>query len=214
MRARWLCVVILVAVVTVAATPAAADPVELNITASSEDPGSLGATGLPSAVHEKYDNPHQQTTLTVGVNYTDDGIVDQSDQIKAAFDYWEANSMEYSGYPIVYEFEPDETDPDVILEFTNNISVCGSTWNPRTIGCAPVVTSPYFGPLEVSIKSSYDPAATEWILKHELGHTLGLEHGDDPEDIMEDTLPRDLAHARIVAERQPSDFGRVRSQRV
>lgn len=97
--------------------------------------------------------------------------------------YWEENDERYAGYEVDFELDPDAESPNVIVSFQRTVECQGETgW----LGCAPDVEAidATSETMVVSIKSGYRDDATERTLKHEFGHLLGLDHGDDPVPLM------------------------------
>ena len=121
--------------------------------------------------------------------------------VREATAYWEGNATRYAGYAVDYEVRPDASNPDVVIEFRDRISGCERT--DHTAGCAPYITHPsqIDRPVGVEIKTGLSDASTVQVVKHELGHTLGLGHDDDPQDVMRTgvtltTLPQPNATER------------------
>lgn len=130
------------------------------------------------------DNPYRQGELVVAVAPPSDGDRDFTPLVREALDYWAANSEQYAGYPIDYRLAPDATDPDLRIEFVGSVEQCGT--EEHAAGCAPVITKPgqFDPPVDVRVRTGFSDDSTVQVLKHELGHTLGLNHGDAPADVM------------------------------
>jgi hypothetical protein len=98
--------------------------------------------------------------------------------------FWEANSTRYVGYSVDYEVRPDAENPDVVVRFVDEITGCERT--KHTAGCAPLITSAnqINRPVTVEIKTGLSDDSTAQVVAHELGHTLGLGHDDDPQGVM------------------------------
>jgi hypothetical protein len=121
--------------------------------------------------------------------------------VRTAAAYWEANDTRYVGYPVDYEVRPDASDPDVVVRFRDVIEGCER--NDHTAGCAPYIThsAQIQRPVTVEIKTGLSDASTIQVIEHELGHTLGLGHDDEPQDVMRTgvtltTLPQPNATER------------------
>ena len=121
--------------------------------------------------------------------------------VRAATAYWEANATQYAGYAVDYEVQPDASNPDLVVAFRDEISGCERT--DHTAGCAPYITraAGIDRPVTVEIKTGLSDASTVQVITHELGHTLGLGHDDEPQDVMRTgvtltTLPQPNATER------------------
>lgn len=130
------------------------------------------------------DNPYGKEVLNLYVNQSMANR-NMMPVVRDAVSYWEQNSKRYAGYNISYRFVESRADADVVLEF-KDIDRCGKSVEDRDAydGCADFVEND--APAVVMTKIQYNlsnPAARETI-KHELGHTLGLEHGEKPLDVM------------------------------
>jgi len=132
-------------------------------------------------------NPYGERTLVVAIDETN-AERNTTPLVREALEYWEQNSEEYAGYPIEYELRPNATDPDVEIVWTESVSVCSLSYDGTYVGCAPYVTESAPETATVSIETGYLRNHTVDIVKHELGHTLGLAHGDEPAALMNATL--------------------------
>jgi hypothetical protein len=124
--------------------------------------------------------------------------------VRRAAAYWEANAGRYAGYPVDYAVRPEATNPDVVVQFRDEIEGCERT--KHTAGCAPYIThaGQIDRPVTVEVKTGLSDESTVRVLEHEFGHTLGLGHDDEPRDIMRTgvvltTLPQPNATERGFA---------------
>lgn len=121
--------------------------------------------------------------------------------VRRAAAFWEANATRYAGYAVDYEVRPDAPNPDLVVRFVDEIAGCERS--DHTAGCAPYITSSaqVNRPVTVEIKSGLSDDSTVQVVSHELGHTLGLGHDDEPQDVMQTgvtltTLPQPNATER------------------
>jgi hypothetical protein len=167
------------------------------------------------------DNHFRERTLTVALADEAGTGRDYAPLVREALDYWEQNAAQFAGFPIEYEFAPNATDPDVRVRFVAEIEECGSETDEFTAGCAPYLkgSGPVDRPVDVRIETGYDDASTVTLLQHEFGHTLGLDHDDEPAAVMSaranlTTLPQPDATDRALPWARPNltyyvDYGQV-----
>lgn len=121
--------------------------------------------------------------------------------VRQAAAFWEENAERYAGYPVEYEVRPNAANPDLVVRFVDEITGCESTHD--TAGCAPYITNAaqVNRPVDVEIKTGLSDESTVQVVSHELGHTLGLGHDDEPQAVMRTgvtltTLPQPNATER------------------
>ena len=106
--------------------------------------------------------------------------------VRAAADYWTANSDRYAGYPVRLRVVDADGTADVHVRFVDRVGDCGTHDVDTTVGCAPILTEPgqVDRPVDVRVRTGFTNDSTVAVLKHELGHTLGLSHADEPRAVM------------------------------
>lgn len=108
-------------------------------------------------------------------------------QVSDALAYWEANAPQYAWYAPAYELTDERAEAEIVVRFVPELEACGQNANETGfLGCAPLVTARVTTelPLTVEIVAGYDDGTTRNVLIHEFGHTLGLDHDDEPEAYM------------------------------
>jgi len=101
--------------------------------------------------------------------------------------YWEANASRYAWYAPDYELTGDRADAEVVVRVVPELEGCGRHANETGfLGCAPLVTSRAVAnpPLTIDVVAGYADRSTRSVLIHEFGHTLGLDHDDEPRAYM------------------------------
>lgn len=143
-----------------------------------------GATVGPGGTAVPRPNPYGEETLTVAISTEVDAGRDFAPLVREALDYWEANDRRYVGYEVEYRLVPDADgeDADVLVRFVESVEECGR--EDHVAGCAPYVTDSVDRPVTVRVRGGFSDDSTVLVLKHELGHTLGLGHDDAPADVM------------------------------
>ena len=142
--------------------------------------------GASSADNESLDpdNPWGEPTLTVAIEKPSNDSRNYEPLVAEALAFWEHASETYAGYNIEYDLEPNASNPDLVVAFVDSIHECNDV--SRAAGCAPYVTGPGVidRPERVEILRGFTNRSTLLVLKHELGHTLGLDHDDEPQSVM------------------------------
>lgn len=215
MRLRWhlLALVVLVAAAGCAgfgdateATPpdgAAESPASTATAAPGPTPPAT-ATGTPTAdptpTPERVDpdNPFGTADLRVTIETTETDR-DLRPAVESALAYWEEESEAYAGYPVSFTVVESGERPDVAIRIEAPPIRCGRSVDDRTTGCAPLNEETAPPVSEVTIAANHTRHFTTEIAIHELGHALGLSHGDEPRRYMSTVHPSGLTrdHVRV-----------------
>lgn len=134
------------------------------------------------------DNPWGKAPIVVGVRYPDDASRDYTPLVEDAVRYWESEGAAYATWAPDFSVEPDASNPDVVVSFRPEIDRCQLDHPGRVVGCASLLrpTSQPDDPEVVEVVTGRTNYDTRETLKHEFGHVLGLAHGDEPLDVMDE----------------------------
>lgn len=135
--------------------------------------------------------------------------------VESAVAFWEEHDQQYADVDVEYDLDPDADDPDVRVTLVSEIESCDrSEEEYRVVGCAPLITDHAPDTASVEILRGYSDELMETTITHELGHTLGLDHEDDPQEIMSndpvDRLPN-YETRRAINEAYVSASGSVKT---
>lgn len=133
------------------------------------------------------DNHWHEEVLTVSFDAPAGNDRDFRPLVREALVYWTEHSQQYAGYPVGFHLSSNGEQADIHVEFVEAVRTCGAHSGGNTAGCAPVLTDhrQVDRPVEVEIETGLSDSSTTLVLKHEIGHTLGLDHEDEPAQIMQ-----------------------------
>ncbi|MFB6284165.1 MAG: matrixin family metalloprotease [Halobacteria archaeon] len=141
----------------------------------------------PGDIHPNK-NPWQQRKVTVGIDRSTDIGRNYSSHVRKAVNYW-MNNMNKADYRIYFDVDPDATNPDVMVVVKESIEKCNR--NPVSgiiAGCTKLIENkPNLKiptPVELKVDWRLSDEVLLTTLKHEFGHILGLEHDDEPAELM------------------------------
>ncbi|MFC6724474.1 matrixin, partial [Halobium palmae] len=139
-------------------------------------------TDPASTVAFDSENPWGREVVTVGVNDSAGVERNLTALVEEAIEYWNTEGRGYGEYAVKYEVDPDARSPDVEVQFVREIESCGHERGGELLGCAPQLhaNSAPPTPVPVRVETGYSDESTVETIKHELGHTRGLNHGDEP----------------------------------
>lgn len=132
-------------------------------------------------------NPYGKQELAVQFSQQSELQYDVFALTREALDYWEEYSEKFVGYPITYNLSHNHDTPDVLIRFVESIRKCGKrSTNKKITGCADLVQDVdlIITPVTARVTTGRERDETLRTLIHEIGHTLGLTHHDEPANFM------------------------------
>lgn len=103
--------------------------------------------------------------------------------VQNATDYWEANAETYAGYAVEYRFTNSKKTADIYISFNDTLSSCDGRYDEGFLGCADLLdeSEPAPGLTKIQVITGLTDRELNYVLQHEFGHTLGLEHRSNPQ---------------------------------
>ena len=133
-------------------------------------------------------NPWSRDVIIVKVTNTTDSPRNFNEMARQAINHWNKNmsELDFSGQ---FKLQTSDKQSNIEIKIVESVDSCGQENNPDAVGCAPHYSesgSATDTTTTVKIESGYKRDATKKIIKHEIGHTLGLKHNDADEwEVME-----------------------------
>ena len=142
-------------------------------------------------------NPWAEEPIIVAVDGPSDSPVNYTGAVRRAVEYWRENDHTDLEYRPTFVVKPSATTAHVVIRFVTSIENCGESTANETIGCAPILDDDdgAASPEIVRVQKGLTNRSTYRTVRHELGHVLGLEHREGPDDVMS---PTDVVHDRVV----------------
>jgi len=168
------------------------------LTAARLGPLAVGAgcVGAPRLGDDTPSHPLAGGTTRVTVRNRSTTDHDVERNAWEALTFWEANDYEFLEFE--FAFELVESDPDLVVSYEDTPAGCRDVdgYSELVMGCAPLVradTEPQT-PIPITVVAGNRPYGEIKITaQHEVGHTLGLGHDDEPRRVMsnqpEDRIP-------------------------
>lgn len=145
-------------------------------------------TETATSIPDRPDNPWQKEPIIIGIDNGADPDRNYTAPVIKAVDYWHANGEGYTAWEPNFSVEPNSDSPDIVIRFVNEITSCGLEEGGVIIGCANLlyVDSHPNDPEVVLVNLGLTDQSTYRVVRHELGHILGLEHGEGPSGVMKE----------------------------
>lgn len=183
---------LLVLLLVVSAGCAGADPSGPRETATdAPTPSAPPRTAQPSTPERTLatptaDNPWGREPVVVGIQNKGNPDRDFRPTVERAIAYWQNEGRPHATWEPNFVLRPSDPDPDLIVYFVDDVRNCGYDDDGDTIGCASLLTPDRRArdPEVARIDAHLNANSTYDVVRHELGHILGVEHGTEPGPFM------------------------------
>jgi hypothetical protein len=150
---------------------------------------AAGCTALDSLPGRGKDgHPFTDRTVAVQISNAQQNFDHLETLLGDALSFWNANTQ-YLPYTTTLEYRPDASDPDILVEEVLNLESCG-LHEGEVSGCAELIQAGDHDRLPATATVEFQED-NDWryqrIIEHEIGHTLGLEHDDEPARVMHES---------------------------
>lgn len=151
--------------------------------------GLAGCSSIESFVGGGPDtHPFADRTVVVQISNVESDGDRLEELLQGAVSFWNSHGDQYLSYTTSFEYRPDAEDPDLLLEEVSSLGSCGRH-DGDIGGCAPLLEAGDHGSLPAT--ATVEVQENDWqyqkIIEHEIGHTLGLRHDDEPTRVMDES---------------------------
>jgi len=142
-------------------------------------------TPSPTVTPQPPQNPWHADPVIVTINASTSDR-DFAPMVRRSLDYWNANADNYTVFDVEFVLRPNAGDPDIELRFVDAIPECAGYDPGNTLGCSPLYTRPgqAASTSVIEIRTDHTDNSTVQTISHELGHALGIRHGEPPMPLM------------------------------
>lgn len=159
----------------------------VDTTPTAESDTSREETQTVTETPRPPDNPWRAERVTLVLDTNGHDETDYEQALQSAVAYWNDNML-FANYTVELVY-PNATAPaDIVVEVRSDVGTCGYEQSERFLGCAPLLTTERRAsrPVIVQVEAGYNQRGTRSIMIHELGHVLGVRHGEPPREYMEE----------------------------
>lgn len=182
---------------TETAIPPTESPTRTTTSPTPEIETTIATTSTHTATPKPIHNPWRKEPIVIGIDQPSDTNKNYTKHVIQAVEYWDENAEGHTSWTPVFVVRANAESPDIEIRFVSKIDRCGVESGGITIGCAPVLSADSTARQTelVRVNMGLTNASTYRVIRHELGHVLGLEHGEGPGDVM---APYDRVYDQVI----------------
>lgn len=139
-------------------------------------------------------HPFADRTVAVQIDDVHEDFGRVESLLLDALSFWNDHVETYLTYSTTLEYRPDGGDPDIVVSEVAGIDECGLHDDDGIAGCADLIEDGHHDQLPASVRVIPQDPGEDWryqrIIEHEIGHTLGLTHEEDPDFVMHESWKR------------------------
>lgn len=127
-------------------------------------------------------HPFSEQVISVGVDPPESGPSNVYQSAKKGVQWWQNNS-DIIDFNAEFEYTPNSSSADIVLDYTPTIERCGEEISRDTfLYCAPQIerSTSVDEKVHVNITSRYTPDHTTTVTKLAIGHNLGIDSSSMP----------------------------------
>lgn len=128
----------------------------------------------------------EDQVVKVAVKYEAQTNRNFSRMLRPALAYWTLRSSKYTNRDVTFRYTPNLWQADIKVRVVDSIEFCDGS-SEVTVGCARLgsIDDALQGEqVSLRIEKGYSASSTRQVIKHELGHVLGIDHNEEPIPLM------------------------------
>ena len=177
-------IILLVALAGCSTSPNSGTQTESDLTTVEPSTESAATETTPEITSEPttQTHPFSEQIIKIGVRSPENGPSNVFQSAEESVRWWQNNS-DIKEFDPEFEYTPNSTSADIVLDYTSTIRKCGDQHSQNTfLYCGPQIDrySSVDEKVQVNITSRYTPEQTTILTKLAIGDTLGIDSSSMP----------------------------------